>query len=65
MVAVRDAAGNCGYCRAGATNSLLKEWLAADADARSPKDQTLSEGTRCDANGCVATAADGGRSPCH
>jgi competence protein ComEC len=37
----------------------VREWLAADADARTPKDQSLSEGVSCDEIGCVARLADG------
>jgi competence protein ComEC len=39
---------------------LLKEWLAADADARQAGDPSLTEGVSCDQAGCVAQMADGG-----
>jgi competence protein ComEC len=35
------------------------EWLAADADARTPKDASLKEGITCDEIGCVARLRDG------
>jgi competence protein ComEC len=38
---------------------LVKEWLAADADARVPADPSLPEGISCDEAGCVAEMADG------
>ena len=38
---------------------LVREWLAADADARTGDDATLGEGVSCDDNGCV-TASRGG-----
>jgi competence protein ComEC len=39
---------------------LVKEWLAADADARQPTDPSLNEGVSCDEAGCVGQLADGG-----
>jgi competence protein ComEC len=38
---------------------LLKEWLAADADARLPGDASLADGVSCDEAGCVAQMPDG------
>jgi competence protein ComEC len=38
---------------------VLKEWLAADADSRMPDDQSLHDGIRCDAIGCVGALKDG------
>jgi competence protein ComEC len=37
----------------------VREWLAADADARTPKDATLSDRIRCDAAGCIGRLRDG------
>ena len=37
----------------------VREWLAADADARTPKDPSLRDGVACDEIGCVARLADG------
>ena len=39
---------------------LVKEWLAADADARKPADASLTEGVSCDESGCVTQGAGGG-----
>ena len=38
---------------------LLKEWLAADADARTAADASLTSGVSCDDLGCVMQAAGG------
>jgi competence protein ComEC len=39
---------------------LLKEWLAADADARTAADASLTAGVSCDDFGCVMQSAGGG-----
>jgi competence protein ComEC len=39
---------------------LLKEWLAADADARTAADASLTSGVSCDDLGCVTQSAAGG-----
>jgi competence protein ComEC len=39
---------------------LLKEWLAADADARTSADASLTAGVSCDDLGCVMQSAGGG-----
>jgi competence protein ComEC len=39
---------------------LLKEWLAADADARTAADASLTESVSCDDLGCVMQSAGGG-----
>ena len=39
---------------------LLKEWLAADADARTAADASLTAGVSCDELGCVMQSAGGG-----
>lgn len=38
---------------------LVREWLAADADARTADDATLGEGVSCDDNGCVTASPSG------
>ena len=38
---------------------LVREWLAADADARTSADASLTEGVSCDDNGCVTPSANG------
>ena len=35
---------------------LVREWLAADTDARTGDDTTLGEGVSCDDNGCVTAS---------
>jgi competence protein ComEC len=37
----------------------VREWLAADADARTPNDGSLKDGVTCDEIGCVARLRDG------
>jgi competence protein ComEC len=60
VVAVRGATGRFSVMRAGTSDGFsVREWLAADADARTPKDPSLGEGVACDAIGCVARLADG------
>ena len=59
MVAVRDAKGVLRVISVRRDDFVLKEWLAADGDARASKDQTLSESVRCDRDGCIARLRDG------
>jgi competence protein ComEC len=60
LVAVRGPGGRFSVLRTAHSDSFsLREWLAADADARAVKDPSLSDGVRCDAVGCVAHLADG------
>lgn len=59
MVAVRDAGGVLRVMASRRDGFALREWLAADGDARTDKDDTLAEGARCDPTGCVARMADG------
>jgi competence protein ComEC len=58
-VAVRGVDGRLHVMRGAKDTFLLKEWLAADADARQVNDATLEEGVSCDDAGCVAPLADG------
>jgi competence protein ComEC len=58
-VAVRGRDGRLHLMRLGKDTFLLKEWLAADADARVPTDPSLSQGVSCDAAGCIASLSDG------
>jgi competence protein ComEC len=58
-VAVRGADGRLAMVKSGSDKFAFKEWLAADADARAPKDSTLSHGIRCDEAGCIARLRDG------
>jgi competence protein ComEC len=60
MVAVRGAAGRLAVMRLQNSDAFsVKEWLAADADERTPKDKSLHDGVTCDEIGCLARLADG------
>ena len=56
--AFRGKDGRLAVLRAGRDNFAIKEWLAADADARTPKDGSLSNGVICDAVGCIGRLGD-------
>jgi competence protein ComEC len=58
-VAVRGRDGRLHLMRSAKDSFLLKEWLAADADPRSPDDASLAEGVSCDSAGCITALADG------
>jgi competence protein ComEC len=58
-VAVRGSDGRLSAVRSGSDVFAVREWLAADADARSPKDATLGNGIRCDEAGCIGRLRDG------
>ena len=58
-VAVRGADGRLSMIRTGSDTFAFREWLAADADARTPKDETLARGIRCDQAGCIGRLLDG------
>jgi competence protein ComEC len=57
--AFRGTDGRLAILRSGRDTFAVKEWLAADADARAPKDSSLANGVRCDAIGCIGTLNDG------
>jgi competence protein ComEC len=57
--ALRTATGRLAMLKTGSDTFTFREWLAADADARAPKDKALSEGIACDEAGCVGRLADG------
>jgi competence protein ComEC len=60
LVAVRGASGKFSVMRTGNSDAFsVREWLAADADARTPNDASLKEGVTCDQIGCIARLADG------
>jgi competence protein ComEC len=59
-VGVRGKDGRLHLMRTAKDSFLLKEWLAADADARLPTDTSLAEGVSCDDAGCVTQMGDGG-----
>jgi competence protein ComEC len=58
-VGVRGRDGRMHLMRTAKDTFLVKEWLAADADARLPGDASLAEGVSCDEAGCVAQLRDG------
>src|SRR5258705_307372 len=59
-VGVRGRDGRLHLMRTSKDVFLVKEWLAADADARPPGDASLADGVSCDEAGCVAQLPDGG-----
>ena len=59
VIAIRNAAGRLSVLKTGIDAFAVKDWLAADADARTPKDPALAEGIRCDDVGCVGRLPDG------
>jgi len=58
-VAVRGKDGRLHLMRSGKDAFAIKEWLAADADARSAADASLADGVSCDNSGCVTQTAGG------
>lgn len=58
-VAVRGNDGRLHLMRSGKDAFAVKEWLAADADARTAADASLADGVSCDRTGCVTPTADG------
>jgi len=59
-VAVRGKDGRLHLMQAAKDAFLVKEWLAADADARLPAEASLAEAVSCDETGCVTEMAEGG-----
>ena len=58
IVAVRNGDGRLSIMKSRNDDFTIKEWLAADGDARAPRDESLAEHIRCDSEGCVATMPD-------
>jgi len=58
-VAVRGVDGRLAMIRSGNDSFAFRDWLAADADARTPNDETLGHGIRCDEAGCIGRLRDG------
>src|SRR5215470_10316612 len=54
LAAVRGADGRLAIIKKSGDAFAVKEWLAADADARTTADPTLGNGVACDAIGCNA-----------
>ncbi len=59
VFAVRGPDGRLAILKAGADGFAIREWLAADADARGEKDPTLRNGFTCDEAGCISRLKDG------
>jgi competence protein ComEC len=47
------------FHHSGGDTFAIKEWLAADADARDYHDRALGEGIACDPAGCIGKLGDG------
>ena len=59
VVAVRGASGRLAVMRVASSDAFsVREWLAADADERTPKDASLNDGVACDEIGCIARLRD-------
>ena len=58
-VGVRGRDGRLHLMKTAKDAFLLKEWLAADADPRTPVDPSLAQGVSCDEAGCVAQMDNG------
>jgi len=59
QVALRGLDGRLRVMQSASDTFKLKEWLAADADARALDAASLRDGVSCDSDGCVAALADG------
>ncbi len=59
VVAVRGAEGRLAAIKFGNDTLSMREWLAADGDARDPADGTVAAGFACDPDGCIARLPDG------
>jgi competence protein ComEC len=57
--AIRGADGLLAFHHSGGDTFAIKEWLAADADARDYHDRKLGQGIACDAAGCIGKLGDG------
>ena len=58
-IAVRGAGGKLAIAKTRSDRFAIREWLAADGDARGVDDASLTEGIRCDPVGCIGRLADG------
>jgi competence protein ComEC len=58
-VAVRGQGGHLTVVHGGRDAFTVREWLAADADPRTPRDKTLEKDVRCDDEGCIGRLGDG------
>jgi competence protein ComEC len=58
-VAARGPDGRLAIAKAGSDTFAIREWLAADGDARTANDPSLTDGVRCDPAGCILPLANG------
>jgi competence protein ComEC len=58
-VAIRGGDGQLVVAKTGKDSFAIREWLAADGDARTADDASLNDGVKCDAIGCIGRLADG------
>jgi competence protein ComEC len=58
-VAMRGGDGRLAMIHSGADTFALREWLAADGDARGAKDSSLARAFNCDQAGCIGKLKDG------
>jgi competence protein ComEC len=59
LVAARNPKGTLSVMQSRTDDFLVKEWLAADADKRAPREASLVDGVTCDGTGCIARLGDG------
>jgi competence protein ComEC len=60
IFAVRGSDGLLAVHHTGGDTFAVKEWLAADADARDYHDHGLGKGITCDPSGCIGKLGNGG-----
>jgi len=58
-LAVRGTDGRLAIHRSGRDTFVVREWLAADGDARLPTDKALGQGLACDETGCIGRLIGG------
>jgi competence protein ComEC len=56
---IRGGDGRLAVLHSNRDAFAVKEWLAADGDARTVKDASLHDGVQCDAAGCIGRLSDG------
>jgi competence protein ComEC len=60
LVGIRGADGRLNVLKSsGADAFAVRDWLAADADARAPTDPSLAVNAKCDQAGCTGNTSDG------
>jgi competence protein ComEC len=59
IVALRTKEGRLSIMHGRRDAFVIRDWLAADGDARTPQDAALKENVLCDLAGCVGRLADG------